>query len=289
VTVKRATWGKGDDKKETWAATFYDGSGKRHRRQGFDTKKQAEAWERQERSRLAEETKKPEDKIIEVAGLADEWLATIEKGTGERAPVDAGTLADYELSVRLYIKPIIGDDICSELTAPGMVEYRKKLLAKTTRKKAQRVLRHLRILFNYGVQTGYMTVNPALSVKIAADKREDDKVKIPSRAEMKSILDQLDKEVAKETASGHKERPWLRFAILFRLLQGAGLRVSEARGLAWNAVDLDNGVITVRQRASKKGEVGSPKSAAAYRSIGVSGNVIKALREWHALCPPSEL
>ena len=288
MTVKRATWGTGESQKVTWAATFYDESGKRHRKQGFDTKRLAETWEQEERQRLVTSALKPAEVEIHITTLCEEWLYASEQGLGERRAIDKGTLADYELSVRLYIKPLIGAALVSALTPPGVIKFRKALLEMTSRKKAQRVLRHLRIALNYAVEIGYIKGNPAQSIKIVADTREDDKVKIPSRIEMNLLLNALEVKVTEETKAEHKDRPWLRFMALFRVLQGAGFRISEARGLAWDSVDLNRGVIAVCQRADKWGLLGPPKSKSAYRQVVVSDAVLDALRKWKPHCAASE-
>ena len=45
-----------------------------------------------------------------------------------------------------------------------------------------------------------------------------------------------------------------------------GLRTSELRGLDWRNVDLDAGLLHVRERADMRGVIGSPKTAISQRS-----------------------
>ena len=54
--------------------------------------------------------------------------------------------------------------------------------------------------------------------------------------------------------SAGRWRPFIVMAIF------TGMRASELRGLPWRDVDLDAGVIHVRQRADKGGNIGPPKS-----------------------------
>ena len=56
-----------------------------------------------------------------------------------------------------------------------------------------------------------------------------------------------------------------------------GMRRSELRGLRWADVDLDAGVIHVRQRANAWGTMGPPKSKAGKRDIPLAPI---ALRSW---------
>jgi integrase len=62
--------------------------------------------------------------------------------------------------------------------------------------------------------------------------------------------------------------------VLFRLLLGCGLRVSEALKLRFGDVDLENGIITVRMSKFEKD-----------RLVPLSNSVLAALRGYHAACP----
>jgi integrase len=68
-----------------------------------------------------------------------------------------------------------------------------------------------------------------------------------------------------------------------------GLRMSELRGLVWESVDLDKGVIHVRQRASAWNRIGPPKSKAGKRDIPRTPMVVNALRQWRLASPCNEL
>ena len=58
------------------------------------------------------------------------------------------------------------------------------------------------------------------------------------------------------------------------------MRPSELRGLPWKAVDLKHGCIKVIQRADETGNIGSPKSAAARRTIDIPPSLVALLKEW---------
>jgi integrase len=61
-----------------------------------------------------------------------------------------------------------------------------------------------------------------------------------------------------------------------------GMRLSELRGLVWRDVDLEAGIIHVRQRANAWGIMGPPKSKAGKRDIPLAPIVMNTLRSWRS-------
>ena len=78
-------------------------------------------------------------------------------------------------------------------------------------------------------------------------------------------------------------RPFLIAAIF------TGMRASELRGLSWDDVDFDAGVIRVTQRADRWNVMGPPKSKAGRREIPMTPMLENTLREWQPRCPDSDL
>src|SRR5262249_31533029 len=111
--------------------------------------------------------------------------------------------------------------------------------------------------------------NVARSVRIK-EKRETGTgplragVDFPSMAELKLLMEN----------APDKWRPFIITAIF------TGMRISELRGLPWSNVDLDAGVIHVRQRADAWLTIGAPKSKAGARDIPLAPIVLNALRQW---------
>jgi integrase len=95
--------------------------------------------------------------------------------------------------------------------------------------------------------------NVARGVRIKADDREAGSgpmrpgVDFPTRSELNTLID--------------KAEGWWRPFIVTAIF--TGMRQSELRGLVWSNVDLDKGVLHVRQRASLRNRIGPPKSRAA--------------------------
>lgn len=110
-----------------------------------------------------------------------------------------------------------------------------------------------------------------------AEKRQKARLRygvdIPTMEEVRAIL---------ATAEG-RYRPFIVTAIF------TGMRASELRGLSWRDVDLDKGVIHVRQRADVYHAIGMPKSDAGQRTIPLTPMVVNTLREWKLACPKGDL
>ena len=80
-----------------------------------------------------------------------------------------------------------------------------------------------------------------------------------------------------------RRRPFIVTAIF------TGMRLSELRGLKWSDVDLEAGVIHVRQRADRWGKIGPTKSKAGMRDIPLAPIVVNTLKQWKLECPKGEL
>jgi integrase len=288
MATHKVTWKTASQEtRTTWAVTFRQtfpsGTIRKVYKQGFKTKKDAEAWERIKRDQLARALSAPKGSQITMAQLCEQWLNSSLKGLGEHPPIERTAWKDYDVSVRLHISPRIGDLRLKTFDAPAAVAFRKRLLDEVTRAKAQRVLKHLRQALNFAVVAGYIPANPTVAVKIVRGTREQAEPKIPSRTEMQMIVREL---VARADA---KPQTWTRFTAMFILLQGSGLRMSEARGLAWRNVDLSERTLKVTQRLDNLNVMGAVKSAASNRVVTLDTFQVVWLKRWKPLCAAGEL
>ena len=137
------------------------------------------------------------------------------------------------------------------------------------------IITNLKTCLTFAQGRGLVAQNVARSVNIKKDDREDSSgplragVDFPSRAELKTLMD---------SAEG-RWRPLLITAVF------TGMRASELRGLRWSDVDLNVGIIHVRQRADAWGTIGPPKSKAGKRDIPLAPTVINTLSAWEPDCP----
>ena len=98
-------------------------------------------------------------------------------------------------------------------------------------------------------------------------------VEFPTKAELVAILNNA------------TERHWPFISLLIY----TGMRISELRGLRWHDVNLEAGILHVRQRADAWRNIGPPKSRAGARDIPLAPNVVDTLDVgvWRARSGPS--
>jgi integrase len=143
----------------------------------------------------------------------------------------------------------------------------------------RKVITNLKTVLSFAQGRGWVAQNVALGVRIREDVRESVTgplragVDFPTVSELNWLIDK---------AEGRR-RPFIITAIF------TGMRLSELRGLPWSDVDLDAGIIHVRQRADQWLRIGPTKSRAGKRDIPLAPIVVNSLRQWKLVCPKGKL
>jgi integrase len=270
ATIRKRHWRSASGEvQERWQVDFRDQAGKRRHKQ-FHRKKDADAWLVNARGQVAAGIFTPDSSTATIGDAAKLWLERARLEDAERS-----TVTDYERSI-----VIIGDLIdpatrLARLTTPRCEQLRDDLLRDHSRAMAQRTLKHFKAIVAGAQRRGLISHNPAASTRIGTAERHKPRlaagVDFPTPAELRAIL---------ETATSEGRA-------LLCLAGLAGLRASEIRGLRWHDVDLGpHPSITIRQRADRFCRIGSPKSAAARRSVPISETTAQALRAWKLQQPP---
>jgi integrase len=198
----------------------------------------------------------------------------------EAEGLEFGTIRQRRQHLRLHVGPFIGREKLSDLTVPRIHQFDAQLRAAGRSLPMRRkVLTNLKTALSFAQSRGLVAQNVARGVRIGgADDREAngplrEGVDYPSRSELKALLD---------NAHG-RWRPFLITAMF------TGMRASELRGLQWQDVDLEAGIIHVRRRADAWRKIGPPKSKAGKRNIPLPPIAINALRAWQPECPRGAL
>jgi integrase len=254
--------------KVCWQIDYRDGDGKRRHRQ-FPSKWKADDFMVTARAEVVAGTHTPDSASITVREAADLWLARC-----ARDQLEETTLRAYRQHVNLHIAPRLGAIKLSRLTAPAVNSFFDGLFADGRSKDmVRRVRRSLSAIVQEAQRRGLAATNNVKdSTPIKRSKRDDARPVMPTKAELKAIID----------ATPNRSRPLMLTAIF------TGLRASELRGLKWDDVDLKGALLHVCRRVDRFNRFGPPKSKAGTRDIPLSPIVLNTLREWKLVCPKGE-
>ena len=193
--------------------------------------------------------------------------------------LEHGTIIQRRQHLKLHIAPFLGSELLANLTAPRVHQFIGDLRdAGRSLSMRRKVLSNLKTILSYAQGQGLVAQNVAREIKLKTDPRDTAEPlreghNYPNRTELRILIDK----------APPRWRPFI-FTAVF-----TGMRASELRGLSWDYVDLDRGMIHVRQRADNWRNLGAPKSAAGKRDIPITPLVLNTLRTWRAACPPGEL
>lgn len=268
TAIRKRQWidGKGEAR-QAWLVDYRDAAGVRRAKQ-FARKKDADAWSTQAVWQVSQGVHTPDSQSITVAAAAEQWIKRAEAEGRERS-----TIKQYKELANLHVIPLMGAEKLSKLSMPSIEAFRDKLVESRSRAMAGKAVRALSSILTEAQRRGQVAQNVAKGVKVIRPSRDRADVVIPSRDELKAMLDK----------AGADFRPMLLTAIV------TGMRSSELRGLRWSDINLQAATITVAQRADQWGKIGSPKSKAGRRTIPIAPAVAHELREWKLRCPKGEL
>jgi len=274
ASTRKRTWQVGGAERAAWVVDYRDQAGAR-RLKTFSTKKAAEAWRVAALHEVSQGVHTPASTSITIVKAWDAWLAHC-----EAEGLEYGTIRQRTQHRDLHIKPFIGSERLSALTTPRVHQFDAQLRdAGRSLAMRRKILTNLKTTLTFAQGRGLVAQNVARGVRVGGENGRDAKgplregVDFPTRAELKLLID---------TATG-RWRPFLITAIF------TGMRASELRGLQWQDIDLDDGVIHVRRRADAWGTIGPAKSKAGKRDIPLAPIVTNALRAWKLECPSGKL
>jgi integrase len=274
MSIRKRTWKGRDGEQTAWVVDYIDQAGKR-RLKTFTTKKEADAWAVMARHEIKQGIHTPASTSKPVTEVWELWIADCEANELERS-----TIKQRREHLRLHVAPFLGDEKLSVLTMPRIVDFVDELRsAGRSLAMRRKVVTNLKTVLTFAQSRGWVAQNVARGVKVKSDSRNTETGPLragrdfPSRQELRTIM---------EAATG-RWRPLVITAIF------TGMRASELRGLSWANVDLETGMIHIRQRADAWGTIGKPKSRAGNRDIPLTPMVINTLKEWRATCPSGPL
>jgi integrase len=290
ASIKKRTWVSGGREKTAWVVHYRDQNKQAHIKT-LRTKHEAEAWRTETMHEISRGIHTPPSKSLTVKEAGVRWLEQCEADGLERA-----TVRQYRQHLVLHIAPLIGAIKLAELSVASVKDFRNQLLkhgrpaieseqkqlrierVPVSRIMAGKVVVSLGALLGNAMEAGLIARNVVREqskghstrqrrIEKRHEKNLEVGVDVPTKEELRAIL------VAADGMS-------LRWRTFLYTLVFSGLRASEMRGLRWSDIDFEKSLVTVRQRADRYNEIGSPKSESGKRAVPVPAEVINLLKEW---------
>jgi integrase len=244
------------------------GKRKQKRRRGFASKKAAETALIQLKNESLQGTY-IEPTQQKYCDYFNEWLS------GKAHNISSQTLQNYKSYFSKHINSVFGQVPLSKIN-PLLVQkfittLREKKLSDSTIK---RIFSVVNTSLNNAVKMELIAKNPASVIEKPAVKVKEMKI-----WDIEEVTNFLQKS---------KNSPYY---IAFLLAITTGMRQGEILGLRWKDVDLDGGVLYVKQTLSHDGKTfkAGAKSKAGNRTIGIDDYTISALKQHRKIIAQNQL
>lgn len=180
------------------------------------------------------------------------------------------TEESYRMIIEKYVKPYLGNIPLSKLSSLHIQEYfnkvrRRKGTAPLSPDTIHSHYRTMKAALNQAVKWGILSKNPIVGVKPPKRKPSGGKAIPPE-------------DLVKLLSAARRSK----YYELYLATVATGMRQGELLGLRWEDVDLERGVIHVRQTVvygGKNPSFGIPKTDNSQASIKIPMVLVKALKE----------
>lgn len=280
---------RGDKKKPSWQYRFelarVDGKRKYASKSGFRTKEEAEKAGNLALAEYLRAGKHFQPSEMSVSDYFDYWINNY-----CIVNLADNTVTAYKNIVKNHLKPRIGHFMLKSIDVMTLQNMINDIYLQNgfTKKFLQNILKVCKGAFGYAAYTAKLIpYNIAEPVKLPKFEPQDKKPSILSKEQMEAVLDRF------------SNSPYQFYPLLIGYY--TGMRIGEVFGLTWNDIDLENGIIYVRQqckvkdkdamtgRKPQKGKalnrwyLGALKNNSSYRSIKIGPELVNALTAYKEL------
>lgn len=265
---------KTKSKKDRWLYKTYlgidplTGKEKRTTRRGFNTKKEAQQDERHLQEEYLKNGFGLKNKH-KFKDIYDIWFNQYYKN-GVKESTWVGTKGIF----KNHVLPLLGNIAIEDITIKHCQDAYVKW-ANATRTKYKTINSYVKRIFEYAINQGLVTENPAEKVidpVIERDEDNDVEDNFYSKEELQVFLESME------------ERKGTKLYSLFHTLAYTGMRQGEAIALTWEDIDMENKTISINKTYSRgensRNLVLSPKTKSSRRVIGIDDTTIAILKKW---------
>lgn len=245
--------------------------------QRFRTKKEAEGWQIGHRS--------DKNKGIFIAPnqmtIRDLYALWMDSLTTRSRPLKARTMDGYRYTVERDILPHVGATPIQAFKLPAVIALDKALRDRNaSNDKIHRVHMRLSQMIDLAVAAEYVPKNPMpKQQRVGHEGDDEDAFTVLTADQVRRFLTVAN---GKQPDARGRAHYVTLYNPLWLLYLQTGLRRGEALGLRWGDIDLERGVLHVRQCVEvlrSRPSITSPKTKKAYRTIGMFPDSLNALRE----------
>jgi integrase len=238
----------------TYQASVWSAAEQKRIRKTFPTLAEARAWRSEAQTAIRRGTLRAPSQVT-LREAAEAWLEGARVGSVRNRSGDRykpSVVRSYETSLRLRVLPDLGNRKFSEIRRRDVQDLADRLLGEGFDPSTIRnTLMPLRAIYRRALARGDVAVNPTRGLELPAVRGKRDRIVSPDEAE--ALL----------AALPERDRALWATALY------AGLRRGELQALAWEDVDLANGVINVERAWDVQEGPIEPKSRAARRKIPI--------------------
>ena len=238
-------------------------------RQGFNTRKEAEAAKTKIKADGAKDVakkRKKESNKKTVQEVYDVWLDIY------RTSVKGSSVSKIKTIWKNEIQNEFGENYIDHIDIDHLQQFADNLAANMV--KFRRPLNLLHRLIKYAIMRDWCSIDPF------------EKIIIPKKSLKKSTMPEknfYELNELKEFLNSAKEHN-LRYYTYFMLLGSLGLRRGEALALKWKNISFDKMTVHIEQTVTRdennKKHIGPTKTPSSNRILTLSDNLARALKEY---------
>ncbi len=244
--------------------TDYQGNRKKKKKEGFKTKRESEAWER--------------EYILKYAGSPEMTFSSLYSLylDDSKTRVKPTTYSNKKLIIDARILPYFKDKSIDKITPLDIRRWQNSLIdeqvlygnRQLSEQYINKLKRILSAIFNFAIKYYNLSSNPCRYVDNLKPQGKNE-MNIWTESEFLSFLEGLD------------ER---QFKLPFLILFYCGLRKGELYALTWGDIDLERGSININKtlgNISGEGEyIGSPKTQESNRIVKMPTIVVDEFKDY---------
>ena len=256
-----------DENAQTWRVVYrytdWKGERKQTQKRGFKTKREAQAWEREQLR------KKAGDLDMTFQSFTDVYSADI------KSRIEANTWDTKEHIIRTKILPFFGTRIISEIQPKDVIawqntllEYRNEEGKPYSQSYLKTIHNQLSAIFNHAVKYYGLSGNPAA------------KVGNMGKAQTKEMEFWTEEEYAR-FAEVMMDKPIAYYA--FEMLYWCGIREGELLALTPEDFDFERGTVSITKtymRRKGKDIITDPKTPKSNRVIQMPGFLMEEMKDY---------